>query len=160
MTGIPLDARFCPNCGEKVQMFNEGIKGNEISLDWLMTLFKKLGFDVEVDSNEDSFIGKNNDSYDFEVHLNIALKVITLGTNFVMKQKNISDVNKLQDAVAKANCMSRLGIFSLSDNNKVLNIVTHINLTEFIIERDILVYLDLYEKNIIQLMKSLEIMEI
>lgn len=160
MTGIPLDARFCPNCGEKVEMFNEGIKGNEISIEWLIILFKKLGFEVEIATNGDSFIGKNDESFNFEVNLATDLKVITIGCNFAMKQKNISDVNKLQDALAKANSMSRLGIFSLSDNNKVLNIITHINLTELIIERDILVYLNTYEKNLMQLMESLEIMEI
>ncbi|HBP62916.1 MAG TPA: hypothetical protein DD730_01280 [Desulfosporosinus sp.] len=159
MTGIPLDAKFCPNCGEKVQMFIEGLKGNEVSLEWLISLFKKLGFEVEVNSSGDSFIGKNIKSFDFDVNLDESLKVITIGCTFPMKQKNISDVNKLQDAIAKANSLSPLGIFSLSDNNKVLNIMTHINLTEFIIERDILVYLDIYEKNIRHLMEDLEIME-
>ena len=159
MAGIPLDARFCPNCGEKVQMYNEGIKGNELSIEWLIILFKKLGFEVEVNSNGDSFIGKNKENYNFNVNLNTSLKVITIGINFAMKQKNISDVNKLQDAIAKANSLSLLGIFSLSDNHKVLNIMTHINLTELIIERDIVVYLDIYEKNIIHLMENLEIME-
>ena len=157
---MPLDARFCPNCGEKVQMFNEGMKGNEVTIEWLTTLFKKLEFEVDVHSNGDSFIAKNKESYNFEVHIDADLKVITIGSNFAMKQKNISDVNKLQDAIAKANAMSRLGIFSLSDNNKVLKIMTHINLTELIIERDILVYLDIYEKNLIHLMESLKIMEI
>ena len=159
MTGIPLDAKFCPNCGEKVQMFNEGVKGNEINLEWLIILFKKLKFEVDVNSDGNSFIGKNI-RINFEVTLDTSLKVITIGSNFAMKQKNISDVNKLQDALAKANSMSCLGIFSLSDNNKILKIMTHINLTELIIERDILVYLDLYEKNIMYLMESLEIMEI
>ncbi|HWQ41438.1 MAG TPA: hypothetical protein VN456_05310, partial [Desulfosporosinus sp.] len=76
-----------------------------------------------------------------------------------MKQKNISDINKLQDAVAKANSLSCLGIFSLSDNNKLLNIVTHINLTELIIERDIVVFLDIFEKYIMRIMNDLGIME-
>ncbi|HZK55340.1 MAG TPA: zinc ribbon domain-containing protein [Desulfosporosinus sp.] len=160
MTGIPLDARFCPNCGEKVEMFNEGVRGNEISIEWLIILFKKLGFEVEINTDGDSFIGKNKESFNYKVNLATDLKVITIGCNFAMKQKNISDVNKLQDALAKANSMSHLGIFSLSDNNKVLNIITHINLTELMIERDILVYLNIYEKNLMQLIESLEIMEI
>ncbi|HEY8911312.1 MAG TPA: zinc ribbon domain-containing protein [Desulfosporosinus sp.] len=159
MAGIALDAKFCPNCGEKVQMFTEGMTGNEISIEWLVNLFTKLGFEVEVNSNGDSFFGKHKENYNFEVHLNASLKVILISSNFSMKQKNISDINNLQNAVVKANSLSCLGIFSLSDNNKVLNIATHINLTEFIIERDIVVYLDVYEKNIIHIMESLGIME-
>ena len=159
MAGIALDAKFCPNCGEKVQMFNDGMKGNEVSIEWLSNLFKQLGYEVNVNSNGDSFFVKHKESYDFDVNLNISLKVITIGSNFSMKQKNISDINKLQNLIAKANSMSCLGIFSLSDNNKVLNITTHINLTELIIERDIVAYLDIYEKNIIHIMDNLEIME-
>jgi hypothetical protein len=159
MAGIALDAKFCPNCGEKVQMFNEGMKGNEVSIEWLSNLFKQLGYEVDVNSNGDSFFVKHKESYDFDVNLNTNLKVITIGSNFSMKQKNISDINKLQNLIAKANSMSCLGIFSLSDNNKVLNITTHINLTELIIERDIVAYLDIYEKNIIHIMDNLGIME-
>jgi len=159
IASIPLDAKFCPNCGEKVQMFNEGIKGNEVTLEWLIELFKKIGFEIDVNSNGDSFLGKHKDSYNFDVNLNTSLKVIAIGSDFPMKQRNISDANKLQDAVAKANSLSSLGIFSLSDNNKVLNITTHINLTELIIERDIVVYLDIFEKNAIQLMETLEILD-
>ncbi len=159
MAGIALDAKFCPNCGEKVQMFNEGMKGNEVSIEWLSNLFKQLGYEVDVNSNGDSFFVKHKESYDFDVNLNTSLKVITIGSNFSMKQKNISDINKLQNLIAKANSMSCLGIFSLSDNNKVLNITTHINLTELIIERDIVAYLDIYEKNIIHIMDNLGIME-
>lgn len=160
IANIPLDAKFCPNCGEKVQMFNEEIKGNEIKLEWLIELFKKIGFEVDVNSNGDSFLGEHKDSYNFDVNLNISLKIITISSHFPMKQRNISDVNKLQDAVAKANSLSILGIFSLSDNNKLLKITTHINLTELLIERDIVVYLDIFEKNVIQLMENLEIMDI
>jgi len=160
MVGIPLDAKFCPNCGEKVQMFIEGIKGNEVSIEWLINLFEKIGFEVEVNSNGDSFTAKHKESYNFDVKLNTSLKVIAIDSNFSVKQKNISDVNKLQNAVGKANSLSCLGIFSLSDNNKVLKITTHINLTELIIERDIVVYLDLYEKSIIQVIEDLGIMDI
>ena len=159
MASIALDAKFCPNCGEKVQMFNDGMKGNEVSIEWLSNLFKQLGYEVNVNSNGDSFFVKHKESYDFDVNLNTSLKVITIGSNFSMKQKNISDINKLQNLIAKANSMSCLGIFSLSDNNKVLNITTHINLTELIIERDIVAYLDIYEKNIIHIMDNLGIME-
>ena len=159
MVDIALDSKFCPNCGEKVQMFNDGMKGNEVSIEWLINLFKELGFEIAINTNGDSFLGKRKESYNFDVNLNKRLKVITLGSNFPMKQKNISDVNKLQNAVAKANSLSCLGIFSLSDNHKILNITTHINLTELIIERDIVVYLDIYEKNIINIMENLGILE-
>lgn len=160
MAVIALDSKFCPNCGEKVQMFTEGINGNEISIEWLIDLFKKLAFEIELNSNGNSFLAKHKESYDFDVNLNKSLKVITIGSHLSMKQKNISDMNKLQDAVAKANSLSCLGIFSLSDNNKLLNIVTHINLTELIIERDIVVYLDIFEKSIKHVMDNLGIMKI
>jgi len=159
MAVIALDAKFCPNCGEKVQMFTEGIKGNEVSIEWLIALFQKLGFEVDLNPNGDSFLGKRKESYNFDVNLNRNLKVITIGSHLSMKLKNISDINKLQDAVAKANSLSCLGIFSLSDNNKVLNVVTHINLTELIIERDIVVFLDIFEKDIVHIMGNLGIME-
>jgi len=159
MVGLALDAKFCPNCGEKVQMFNEGMKGNEVSIEWLINLFKQLGFEIEVNIDEDSFIGRRKVSYDFKVNLNTSLKVITITNNFSVKQKNVSDVIELQNAVAKANSLSFLGIFSLSDNNKVLNITTHINLTELIIERDIVVFLDIYEKSTKRIMEDLGIME-
>lgn len=159
MVVIALDSKFCPNCGEKVQMFTEGIKGNEVSIKWLIDLFKKLDFEVDLTPDGDSFFAKHQESYNFDVNLNTNLKVITIATKLAMQQKNISDINKLQDAVAKANSLSCLGVFSLSDNNKVLNIVTHINLTELIIERDIVVFLDIFAKYILRIMNDLGIME-
>jgi len=151
---IALDAKFCPNCGEKVQMFNEGMNGFEVSIKWLISIFKKLGYDeVEVSSDGTGFVGKHKERYNFDVNLNTALKVITISSNFGMDKNNVSDGYKLQNTVMKANSLSLLGIFSLTDDNKVLT-TTHINLTELIIERDIVVYLDNYEKSILHIMNT------
>ncbi len=154
---IALDAKFCPNCGEKVQMFNEGMNGFEVSIEWLVSIFKKLGYDeVEINSNGTGFFVKHKERYNFDVNLNTALKVITISSNFGMDQKNISDGYKLQNTVMKANSLSLLGIFSLTDDNKILT-TTHINLTELIIERDIVVYLDNYEKSILHIMATTDL---
>lgn len=153
--GIALDARFCPNCGEKVLMFNEGMNGNEVSVEWLINLFKKLGYDeIEVNSDATSFLGKHKQLYNVKVTVNTDLKVIAIGYHFGMDQKNVSDGYKLQNAVMKANSLSSLGVFSLADENKALNATTHINLTELIIERDIAVFLENYEKTIVHLMET------
>jgi|GEM_PF-1001193 len=160
MIDIALDARFCPNCGEKVQMYNEGMNGNEVSIEWLINILKKLGYDeIEINSDGTGFSGKHKERYNINIILNRALKLITISFNFKLDQKNTSDGYKLQNTAMKANSLSLLGIFSLTDGNKALNTTSHINLTETIIERDIVVYLDNYEKNIVHLMETSGLME-
>ena len=145
---IPLNAKFCLNCGEKVQLFSDIISGSEVSSDWLINIFQSLGFEIDVNEDGNGFTGIHKDRYNIIINLLKNINVVAIQHNFSLNQKGFfGSGNKLQLAINHANSISWLGIFSQVED-KLLVVSTHFNLTEQISERDIVSFVETFDENV------------
>ena len=144
-----VSAKFCPNCGSKITALSDAKHAHEVTLDWLKSILGRLGYKVEqTHDKKASFLATHKDRASFLVDLRSDLGFIAVQSVWKIRKAGGGKKSDMMKAINKANGISLLGIFSIDEESDSLIVSTHINLTEQITERDIVGFLDTFEKSL------------
>jgi hypothetical protein len=91
-------------------------------------------------------VAQYKDRVNYIMNLHFDLGVIGFSTMWNVKKAGLGKMADKLKAIHKANSMSWLGTFTLNEDGTRLFVNSHINLTEQLSERDIVGFLETFEK--------------
>ena len=141
-------AKFCAYCGTMIVVVDDAKSPDQVSLAWLQTIMKGLGFVVEM--REKDLLARHQTKPNFIMAVNHYIGAITIQSLWVLRKPGWGQRGNLLTAVNKANAQAWVGIWSVSDEGETALVSTHINLTERLSARDIAAFLEIFQETIVK----------
>jgi predicted nucleic acid-binding Zn ribbon protein len=149
---------FCSNCGEKV-INNEKVSMKEITLDWILSILRGLGYTREKDKegeNEIFVTHKTMHNMAFKIRQDLGL--ILVNSFFLMKKAGWGGKTEQYIAINKANGMCNVSTWFYTENNNLIGAYTFIPLSENIEKQTIIALVNLFNKDIVNSLSKSGIM--
>jgi hypothetical protein len=140
--------KFCGGCGAKVEMADNGRGPQEVSGEWLKSVFESDGFSVELDASDgDQMLATSSQRPNQLVHVRRDLGIVSLQSPWTLKKRRWGGKEAILDAINTANASSWYSAFYVSFDNNRLTSSSYFQLAERLCGDDVLGHLKRVEED-------------
>jgi hypothetical protein len=114
-SNVPVTAKFCPECATPILKEEDFKAGQEVTLDWLKSVFSAHGYSIEPsENNPTSFIAKQESMLNLVVGLVQDPRLITIQSFWNIKKPGWGQKSDLLNALNLANSQNWLCSFFIT----------------------------------------------
>ncbi len=152
---VPVGMKFCGSCGAKIEIASDGHGPQEVTGEWLKSVFESVGFSIELDdSNSDKLVATHSQRPNQVVQIRRDLGIVSLQSPWTLKKRRWGAKEGLLEAVNTANSSSWYSTFYVALDDDRLTSSSFFQLTELLGGGDVLGHLGRVEEDFFRALKG------